>query len=61
MAIFTGSEPFGARSTILLIPDIQEMQYTNAAHDEPYTRECLAILVARQLKSDDVLYLLAEL
>jgi transposase InsO family protein len=28
---------------------------------DEYTRECLAILVARQLKSDDVLYLLAEL
>ena len=28
---------------------------------DEYTRECLAILVARQLKNDDVLYLLARL
>ncbi len=28
---------------------------------DEYSRECLAILVARQLKSDDVLHLLAEL
>jgi hypothetical protein len=28
---------------------------------DEYTRECLAILVARRIRSDDVLHLLADL